>query len=134
MIDDETHPEWQAVQRALMDQLAAIALTSPFNQRTIDQLQELCNDATQKARAHGLAFPDMIVVYFRGHNLIRVYDREADHAKRQQYIVQLVRDVPDMRAEEIADGFKRAWPDYDPTAEEKLASLKGPLAFPKGSA
>jgi len=131
MIIDENHPEFAAVRKALFEQVALIASRNPFNQRTIEMLQQLCDDATAKAKRHGIAFPDCIVAYFRGANLVRIYDREATHERRQQYIVQLIREAPGLAPEEIAAGFKRAWPDYNPRADEKKVSLKGPLIYPK---
>lgn len=130
MITDEDHPEFAAVRHALFEQAAILAANNPFTLRTIQMLQQLCDDATAKARTRGIAFPDCIVAYFRGHNLIRIWDREATHQKRQQYLVQLVREVPGLHPREIAAAFRRAWPDYRPEIEEKLASLKGPLTFP----
>jgi hypothetical protein len=131
MIEDENHPEWQAVELAIGQQVANVFAAEGLTSKAIEIAQELCDSATKKAREHGLRFPDMVVCYFLPSRVVRVYDRDADHARKQTYIVRLTRDYPQMDAQEIALAFKRAWPDYRPHVEDLRASLKGPVQFPE---
>jgi len=122
MIDDQNHPEWQAIEEALAKQALAIRVTNGFCGRTIEMIQELCDDARRKAWINGVAFPRCVVVYFLQSQQIRIFDRDADHARKQGYIVRLIRDG--IEPADIADGFKRAWPDYKPDVAERKASMK----------
>jgi hypothetical protein len=131
MIEDENHPEWQAVELALAQQVATLFAERGFDLPTIEIAQELCDSATKKARERGLRFPDMVVCYFIHSRAVRIYDRDATHERKQSYIVRLTRDYPRMSAQEIADAFRRAWPDYRPHIEEKQSMLKGPIVFPE---
>lgn len=118
MNDDENHPEYVAVLEALAQQAATLAVNEGFHLRTIERVQELCNSATAKAKAHGLALPDMIVAYFMESRQISIYRKDADDARIAHYINVLIK--TGLQPVDIADGIKRAFPDYKPGQHKKL--------------
>lgn len=120
MIDDESHPEWQAVQKAVFEQVATLANMRSFGSRLIEELQMLCDDATAKAKAHGIEFPDMIVFYMVHSRIVRVYRRDATDQMIQIYVLNLIREMQaeerPINAKELSDSFRRAFPHHHPEA------------------
>jgi hypothetical protein len=127
MIDDENNPEWQAVELEIGKQCLGVFLDHGFTQTAQRIAQELCDDATRQARRRGLDFPDMVVVCYKQSRQVRIYRRDADHAMKQRYIVRISRACPEMKAAEIAEAFREAWPDYRPEVEDKLATMQPQL-------
>jgi hypothetical protein len=120
---DESNPEFLAIKKAIFEQAIVLANMEGFTARTMQRLQELCDDATKKARQHNVGFPDCVVTYFYPSHVVRIYDREADHKTIQRYIVTLARQMisgecPKMSMNELAAGFRRAFPNYKPMVEE----------------
>lgn len=127
MIDDENHPEWVAVTKALFEQIVVLCeMSEGITNQLIDGLEELCRSATAKARAHGLDYPDVIVMYMLKARLVRVYRRDATAQMINSYIVTLIREMREnnvpLEAGDLAAGFRRAFPHYHP--DDVLAKIK----------
>ena len=124
MIDDEMHPEWQAIELAIGQQCLGVFNQEGFNSQSQEIAQALCDSATKQARARGFDFPDMVVVCYKQSRAVRIYRRDATHEMKQRYTVRIIRDYPRILPFEIVDAIKQAWPDYSPGVEEKLADNK----------